>query len=327
MEVGGDEEEEEEEGKEAEETKEEEVGDMEWEEVVKSGGSVSFIDPNMEDSAGWLSPPGHSFQVRGPQYLTTKVKIAGSEPLFKPLAFDWLKSGSRIDSILEHPNSRVRSALDRATATEEAAGVSKKKKPFVWAFHLQVPSKEHFSAIAYFVTYTDFTEDSLCGRFLKGDDAYRNTRLKLIANIVEGPWIVKTAVGEHAICILGRSLTCRYLQGANFLEVDVDIGSSMVASAIVHLAIGYITTITVDLAFLIEAQTEEELPEKLLGTIRLKKLDLTAAVPIELLSTDGVVTAAGGSFPARLWKSIGQGFSTFLQSGNQNQYDSDDEAY
>ncbi len=138
MEVGGDEEEEEEEGKEAEETKEEEVGDMEWEEVVKSGGSVSFIDPNMEDSAGWLSPPGHSFQVRGPQYLTTKVKIAGSEPLFKPLAFDWLKSGSRIDSILEHPNSRVRSALDRATATEEAAGVSKKKKPFVWAFHLQV---------------------------------------------------------------------------------------------------------------------------------------------------------------------------------------------
>jgi hypothetical protein len=107
----------------------------------------------------------------------------------------------------------------------------------------------------------------------------------------------------------------------------VDIGSSMVANAIVHLAIGYITTLTVDLAFLIEAQTEEELPEKLLATIRLKKLDLTAAVPIELLSTDGVVTAEGGSFPARLWKSIGQGFSTFLQSGNQNQYDTDDEAY
>lgn len=135
--VGGDEEEEEEE-KEAEDPKEEEVGDMEWEEVVKSGGSVSFIEPNMKDSAGWLSPPGHSFQVRGPQYLTTKVKIAGSKPLFKPLGFDWLKSGSRIDSILEHPNSRVRSALDRATATEEAAGVSKKKKPFVWAFNLQV---------------------------------------------------------------------------------------------------------------------------------------------------------------------------------------------
>jgi hypothetical protein len=135
-EVGGDEEEEEEE-KEAEYPKEE-VGDMEWEELVKSGGSVSFIEPNKEDSAGWLSPPGHSFQVRGPQYLTTKVKIAGSEPFFKPLAFDWLKSGSRIDSILEHPNSRVRSALDRATATEEAAGVSKKKKPFVWAFNLQV---------------------------------------------------------------------------------------------------------------------------------------------------------------------------------------------
>lgn len=46
-------------------------------------------------------------------------------------------------------------------------------------------------------------------RFLKGDDAFKNNRLKLIANISEGPWIVKKAVGEQAICILGRSLTCR----------------------------------------------------------------------------------------------------------------------
>lgn len=46
-------------------------------------------------------------------------------------------------------------------------------------------------------------------RFLKGDDVFKNNRLKLIANISEGPWIVKTAVGEQAICILGRSLTCR----------------------------------------------------------------------------------------------------------------------
>ncbi len=57
----------------------------------------------------------------------------------------------------------------------------------------------------------------MCGRFLKGDDAYRNTRLKLIANIVEGPWIVKTAVGEHAICILGRSLTCRWAKNASII--------------------------------------------------------------------------------------------------------------
>jgi hypothetical protein len=74
---------------------------------------------------------------------------------------------------------------------------------------LQVPSKEHYSAIAYFISYNKFEEGSVGDRFLKGDDAFKNTRLKLIANISEGPWIVKKAVGEQAICILGRSLTCR----------------------------------------------------------------------------------------------------------------------
>lgn len=77
-------------------------------------------------------------------------------------------------------------------------------------FPLQVPSKEHFSAVSYFVTYDKFEDGSVWDRFLKGDDTYRNSHLKLIANISEGPWIVKTAVGEQAICILGRSLTCRW---------------------------------------------------------------------------------------------------------------------
>ncbi|CAN8295378.1 unnamed protein product, partial [Cochlearia groenlandica] len=105
-------------------------------------------------------------------------------------------------------------------------------------------------------------------RFLKGDDGFKTSRLKLIANIVKGPWIVRKAVGEQAICVIGRALSCKYVSGDNFVEVDIDVGSSMVASAIVHLAFGYVTTLTVDIAFLIESQTEAELPEKLLGAVR-----------------------------------------------------------
>ncbi|KAG0452735.1 hypothetical protein HPP92_025399 [Vanilla planifolia] len=127
---------------------------------------------------------------------------------------------------------------------------------------VKVPSKDNFSAIIYFVTTQPFQDESLMDLFVKSDDAFRNTRLKLIANIAKGPWIVKTAVGEQAICILGRALSCKYFLGQNFLEVDVDIGASVFANAIVHLAFGYIKTLTVDLAFLIEGQSEVELPEK-----------------------------------------------------------------
>lgn len=100
------------------------------------------------------------------------------------------------------------------------------------------------------------------------------------------------------------------MQGVNFIEVDVDIGSSIIANAIVHLAIGYLTTLTVDLAFLLESQTESELPEQILGTVRLLRMDLAAAVPAELLAKDAA-SSEETSFQSRLWRSFG--LSTLMQ--------------
>lgn len=122
-------------------------------------------------------------------------------------------------------------------------------------------------------------------------------------------------VQSKSICILGRALSCKYFVADNFVEVDVDIGSSMVASAIVHLAFGYITTLTVDLAFLIESQTEAELPERVLGAVRFSELNPASARPIEPSSD-----LSGGlqsSLSTRLWKSIGQSFSHILHPGVQ----------
>lgn len=151
-------------------------------------------------------------------------------------------------------------------------------------------------------------------QFLKGDDAFRKSRLKLIANIVKGPWIVRTVVGEQAICILGRALSCKYIQGSNFIEVDVDIGSSIVANAIGHLAFGLITTLTVDLTFLIESQTESELPERLLGAVRFSELNPGSAGVYEVPSVEQQESAP--FLPARLW----QGFSQLLQNpGNSKE--------
>ncbi|PRQ37779.1 putative protein ENHANCED DISEASE RESISTANCE 2 [Rosa chinensis] len=279
----------------------------EWIQRVRSEGAVPLVDADTGQN-GWASPPGHKFMVRGPDYLSTKVKIPAGACLLKPLGFDWIKSSTKITEILKHPNSRVRKAIE----DEFRSG----NKPFVWAFNLQVPSKDNYSAVAYFTTTEPIPEGSLMDQFLKCDDGFRNSRLKLIANIVKGPWIVRKAVGEQAICIIGRALSCSYSVSDTFLEVDVDIGSSMVASAIVHLAFGYITTLTVDLAFLIEAQTESELPEQLLGAVRFSDLDPTVARPAEP-SSDRSLGTLQSSLPTRLWKSLGQGFSHILHPGPQ----------
>ncbi|KAL6194259.1 hypothetical protein ACLB2K_035343 [Fragaria x ananassa] len=232
--------------------------EAEWMGRARSEGAVPLVDADTCQT-GWACPPAHKFRVRGPDYLSTKVKIPAGGCLLKPIGFDWIKSSSKIADILKHPNSRVTKVIEDEFQTGD--------KPFVWAFNLQVPSKDHYSAVAYFTTSEPIPKGSLMDQFLKGDDGFRNSRLKLIANIVKGPWIVRKAVGEQAICIIGRALSCNYRISDSYLEVDVDIGSSMVASAIVHLAFGYITTLTVDLAFLIESQTESELPEQLLGAV------------------------------------------------------------
>ncbi|KAL1148996.1 hypothetical protein V6Z11_A10G162400 [Gossypium hirsutum] len=245
----------------------------EWIERVRSEGAVPLLEPD-NCTNGWACPPGDTFMVRGPEYLSNKVKIPGGKYLLKSLGFDWIRSSTKL------------------------------------------PTKDNYSAVAYFVSTEPIQEGSLIDQFLKGDDAFRNSRLKLIANIVKGPWIVKKAVGEQAICIIGRALSCQYCISENFIEVDIDIGSSMVASAIVHLAFGYITSLTVDLAFLIESQTEAELPERLLGAIRFSELKIDSAQLIEP-SSYGSSGNLQASLPTRLWKSLGQGFSHLLHPGAQ----------
>lgn len=282
------------------------ASDPQWIEKIKSEGPVPCLDPD-NCSNGWASPPGDKFMVRGPEYFANKVKIPAGEYLLKPLAFDWIKSSSKVWEVMNNPNSRVRKAIE----TEFPDG----DRPFVWAFNLQVPSKDNFSAVAYFVAKEPVQEGSLLDQFLRGDDVYRTSRLKMIANIVKGPWIVKKAVGEQAICIIGRALTCKYVISDNFVEVDVDIGSSMVASAIVHLAFGYITTLTVDLAFLIESQTESELPERILGAFRFSDLDPSSARLVEPFDSANVNLQS--SLSTSWWRSIGQGFSHLIHPSSQ----------
>ncbi|RYR76781.1 hypothetical protein Ahy_A01g001330 isoform C [Arachis hypogaea] len=98
---------------------------------------------------------------------------------------------------------------------------------------------------------------------------------------MQGYWMVKRAVGTKA-CLLGKAVTCKYFRQDNFLEIDVDIGSSSVARGVIGLVLGYVTNIVVDLAILIEAKEEEELPEYILGTVRLNRLKPETAVPLEV---------------------------------------------
>ncbi|MQL87875.1 hypothetical protein Taro_020426 [Colocasia esculenta] len=170
---------------------------------------------------------------------------------------------------------RGRQKLTRLFVFQSEAG---KKLPFILVINLQVPAKPNYSLVLYYAAQRPVKKDSLLGRFANGSDIFRDARFKLIPSIVEGYWMVKRAVGTKA-CLLGKAVTCRYLRQDNFLEIDVDIGSSSVARSIINLVLGYVTSLVVDLAILIEAKEEKELPEYILGTVRLKRIKPDSALP------------------------------------------------
>jgi len=64
----------------------------------------------------------------------------------------------------------------------------------------------------------------------------------------------------------------------NYMEVDIDIGSSTVANNIVRFVLGYVRTLVVDMCFLIEGKRDDELPEQLIGTSRVAHLEPESAV-------------------------------------------------
>ena len=60
-------------------------------------------------------------------------------------------------------------------------------------------------------------------------------------------------------------------RGPGYLEIDVDVSSDPIARRITGMCIGVVSTLVVDLAFLFEGHTEDELPEALLVRARARR--------------------------------------------------------
>ena len=106
--------------------------------------------------------------------------------------------------------------------------------------------------------------------FLEGDDHERDSRLKIIPRIAEGPWLVKKGVGTTP-AILGRKVKQTYYRNLykNYVEIDADVGSSVVAGKILSLVKSAATALIIELTFLFQGECEEELPESLLTGVRI----------------------------------------------------------
>ncbi|CAM9856772.1 unnamed protein product [Phaeothamnion confervicola] len=133
-------------------------------------------------------------------------------------------------------------------------------------------------------------------------DSFHTKRLKLFPSVVEAPWLVRKAVGNKPT-LLAQKLTCRWFRGNNYVELDIDVGSSRVALQATSLAMGYARNLVIDLGFSLQSEFQEELPERLLGSVRLKYVDVELACPLH----DGGLDFGGDDDDAGHGEGIGRG--------------------
>ncbi|XP_058084403.1 protein ENHANCED DISEASE RESISTANCE 2-like [Magnolia sinica] len=210
----------------------------------------------------WRISDGNNFRVRSKNFSFDKSKIPAGKHLMELVAVDWFKDVKRMDHVARRQGCAVQ--------------VASEKGLFSLAINLQVPGSTHYSMVFYFVM-KQLVPGSLLQRFVDGDDEFRNSRLKLIPSVPKGSWIVRQSVGSTP-CLLGKAVDCTYIRGAKYLEIDVDIGSSTVANGVLGLVCGVITTLVVDMAFLVQANTYDELPERLIGAVRASHVELSSAI-------------------------------------------------
>ncbi|KAL8498609.1 hypothetical protein ACS0TY_021812 [Phlomoides rotata] len=214
----------------------------------------------------WTLSDGNNFRVRSKNFCIDKSKIPGGKHLLDLVAVDWFKNTKRMDHVAKRRGCAAQVAADRGN--------------FSIVINLQVPGSTCYSMIFYFVA-KELVPGSLLQRFVDGDDEFRNSRLKLIPSVPKGSWIVRQSVGSTP-CLLGKSVDCNYIRGPGYLEIDVDIGSSTVANGVLGLVIGVLTTLVVDMAFIIQGNTPEELPERLIGAVRICHMELSSAIEPKL---------------------------------------------
>lgn len=236
----------------------------------------------------WTCPGASGIKIRGKRYLQDRKKIPSALPMFD------LHSADLLD--VDEPVWNIARFLPSVKYCQE---------PFMFIMQLMIPCSPPQSLT---ITWTapvnpmtadmeelleHYPEDELgtvrafftnFKSWLEGDgkeaDKRRNTKFKLIPQIVKGSWIVKQSVGTTPV-LLGQKLLTRYFRGPNYFEVDVDITANTVAASVTSLVVGAITSLVVDLCVLVEGQASEELPERLAGTVRFNHLRLKNAAYLD----------------------------------------------
>lgn len=224
--------------------------------------------------AEWTETPQRTepYTLRGKTYLQDKIKYKCHESQFEVVAADLFKLNA---PPMAHCAARSDSPLH----------LIRQQFPnrFVFVFQFMLPGPPFYSLSVYAVAKPGVLDDldqpfaKLWCDFVDGTDEYRASVFKMIPRVTQGNYMVKKTVGEIP-ALIARKMKMHFYVNRDYVECDMDLGTSAVAGSILSIVKGYATTLTVDLGFLLEGQSADRLPETIVCGFRVVKPNMAKAV-------------------------------------------------
>ena len=245
--------------------------DSESDDDIFTPGQVSVssplpLYPANSGTSCWSIPDHQIFMVRSTSYFEDRVKVPSAPAVFQCRGVDvWITDNAE-RNIARHPSV--------------LGGKLHREHTFVVNFLLPFSN-----FVAYFTVppIEDMPVNiaKLWTEFIRGDQQFRDGKLKLLPVVVDGPWIVKKAVGPGTSpAMVGRDLPLQYYfteptaTKKGVYEVDVLVTASRIARGILNVVKGHTKSLTMAFAFIIEASEESQLPETVLCSFQVHSLHL-----------------------------------------------------
>ena len=225
--------------------------------------------------------------MRGPTYLVDGKKCPSDESIFALLGVDSVVKQKGDKKYRDCDISKASdSYFNRIRSASKAVGL---KAPFLIVVNFVVPwgnllgyfyrpDGEHGKP--YNASRKNTQSEKLWDRFLQGDEAFRNRTLKFIPNVVEGPWALKKLVGTQP-AMIGQKIPTTFYGSLDegYLEICMNVtkGGKM-ANSICSAVASKASIVSIDLAFLLQGDDVQELPEQILSVMRLHHVRLKKVV-------------------------------------------------
>lgn len=230
----------------------------------------------------WSEPIHDEFNVRGANYLKDRIKFPSKPFLFPLRGVEVFLSDNCPENI-----GRYKVLLQRKLREKPTMLVNYRLPWGNVITYSEIPEK--------FLPFLNLNPSSkppsmkgmspaeicVC-RFLMGSDEHKSKTLKIVPKVVKGPWIVKKTCDAKP-AIVGTKMPTHYFYDAGaedkapYFEVDLDIVASSAARGILHVAQRYTKSLTLDLGFVLQGVSPDELPEQMLTGARLHGLDPVTA--------------------------------------------------